>query len=331
MKNTEKENERLDRRRKVIKLLKNKSMRYTEIVKETGILESTLDRILKELKKLGLAAKDERKRLDYWRWYTYTKKYNRLTYDKAIEHAKLLMPGFQSLLEFGEFYVLSLPPDREEQIKRRILSNFAEQHLKTGYPTIYKNLISFRELNAKLEKLKEGEVGPFIKKLAGRLVIVTEINWKSLRKTLWPKENLVEEPPFLLGPFKEQEIAEITEGRHGRMSRPPLLVGHGGLLFTKELSVDPSTQRARARARSWFIKGPVHGKTFDEKTFESFLQTEESAMKVYRELAAQIYILKFQVEHGQPLESDCGLCPDIIIQKEDEHNQIGTSKIGSIK
>lgn len=307
---TKKEGKRLVKRKKVIDVLRDRPRKYAELVKETGIPESTMNRILYELGVYELVYK----RGGYWVWYQHAKKPpwkgTPIAYDKAIEHARLLLPGFLSLLESEEFYIPSLPPDHEEELKRRFLSRFAEQHIKTGYPTIHENLISFRKLNAKLQKLKEGEVGPFLKKLAGRLGIITETNWKSLRKTLWPKENLVEQPPFLLGPFEEQEIAEITEGRHGRISRPPLLAGHGGLLFEKMLSVDPSTQR-----KHWFIKGPIQGKTFDKKEFESFLQTEGSIKKVYRELAAQIYILKFQVEHGQPLEGDCGLCPNIIIQK----------------
>ena len=165
--------EKLAKRKKVINLLKIRKRKHKELVEESGIGERTIDRILAELDALGLVKKEEekgkRKPFGYWRWYIYIKKYTPKEYDVAIKHSKELMLGFQPFLETNPNPLLSYrsrphpqsletSPIRNDLIKLRIesyrLSVYAEEHLQTGYPEVYQNLIDFRQLFLKVQQMK---------------------------------------------------------------------------------------------------------------------------------------------------------------------------------
>ena len=275
---------------------------YSELLK-LGVPEKTLTRVLKDiLEFIGLAKKAD----GYWIWYAYDKPYNSFTYEIALKHSRELLLGFAALLEANPKNLLHYregkyqaksdatfgePRDRGTSYR---LSEFLEEHLQTDYPQIHKNLVNFRKLSAKLEKLKECEEIQFLKKLQGKNLGADRmmmLGWEKEPTESWfqklsSRMGLFKdkrEIPYMLGPFETKE--EITS----------LFVSHGHIL---------------QRDEKWYVLGPAH-LTF--KGFNDFRKTQETTTEVYGELSKKLGILKRQIENGQPLDGHCKLCPSIII------------------
>ena len=175
---------RTQRTKKLIDFLKRKTAKPKELLKETGIPERSLFRILKELEALGLAEKRED---GYWAWYTCKRKYN----PGLAEHAKQLAPGFEAVLPFyvhtrytvGDNY---LPMEKVNEFKK-----YALEHIRKGYPVINSSLTQFRKLKSKLDKMQTKETVKFVNKL--------EREGKTKNA-------------YLLGPFEtEEELRDIME------------------------------------------------------------------------------------------------------------------------
>ena len=308
---------RTRRTKKVIELLKKKTMTAKELLEQTGIAKKnkkSLYRILKELDDLGLVKK--RKEDGRWIWYEYAKSYtNGFMYEIALKHAKELLPGFTALLDTnpqtllnyrtkgttpkGPRYQLEKSDESsaDARIKSYRFSEFLEEHLQTGYPNIHKDLVNFRKLSAKLEKLKQSEEAQILKKLQGkilgpdRMMIFNREKKpaKSWFRKLFPSVNLVKwDVPYVLGPFASEE--EITS-----------LIGtydYEAIFYLK-------------KEKKWYVKGPIYPRTFNG--FNDFVETQKSITRTYQELAAKLLLLKMRIESGRPLLGDCRLCPRIII------------------
>jgi len=131
-------------------------MRYSAL-RQTGIPEKTLDRILEEFRVLGIIEKVN----GYWRLKSETPYKTKDEYDIALQHSKKLLIGLEAILAedrlgwqplIGRGDLLAKVEEEGELAKP-----FAEAHLRTGYPNIYKKLVEYRELNAKIKKdLVEG-------------------------------------------------------------------------------------------------------------------------------------------------------------------------------
>ena len=138
-----KKKDMLTRRKKVIDLLKKKAYRYSELVSEAKISESTIDRILGELKFLGLA----HKRVDHaWEWYLYKTDYSPMNLELAIKHSKDIVfrriKDYPGIMYAGPYQLLM---SHDEQALQQNYSEFAG-HMKTGYPTLCSLFERWREL-----------------------------------------------------------------------------------------------------------------------------------------------------------------------------------------
>lgn len=305
------ESKRLTKRKKVIDLIRNQSQRHSEILEKTGIPESTVNRILKELKSLGLIRRIKKEVHDYWVWIDHETLWqgSHQTYDIAIGHAKDLLPGFQNLLTYGIFfenatnhYWYDIPEPSIPFKKLSILSKCAENHLK-AYPTIYNALTSYRSFSDKYKDAEGTAAGKLVNMLRDFYVINNRwLTWHWER--MCPIKDLITEGvPYVLGPLSKDDVKRLTKMQRGinfQKNNFPLITSHAGIkLLRNDL---------------WFIKGPVQGR-FDQKEFEELLQTYVSMKEVYEELTSRISVLKLRVQH-QPLEGRCELCPNIIIKEE---------------
>lgn len=152
---------RLLKRKTVLQLLKEKNYRYTDLVNQTKLPQKTMDRILEELKTLGLIIK---KNDGTWVSSEHIKKpyKTRSDYDVALEHSKKLLRALGAILAedklgWVEMSIAQESPrpgnaeafriELESEYKGKSLKEFAEAHLRTGYSSVYKKLEAYREMN----------------------------------------------------------------------------------------------------------------------------------------------------------------------------------------
>ncbi|MCD6240016.1 hypothetical protein J7K27_00640 [Candidatus Bathyarchaeota archaeon] len=156
----------------ILRKLSKVRLTAKQLSKETKIPLRTVYRILGILKEENFVEQDR-----YNRWFSlyeetriYKSKHH---YDIMLNHSKELIPALVAILSEDEFFarrklpdMLFAVPEREEEFATEIVANwaskaptigkqlkeFAEQHLKTGYPHIYEELKEFRE---KLELCEE--------------------------------------------------------------------------------------------------------------------------------------------------------------------------------
>ena len=124
---------------RIIKCLKNGPKTNLELKKLLPIPVRSIDRYLTQyLKPWGLADKDEYER---WTWFQHLPKIfsSQEESNRVWAHSKLILPAFESIVEnplvaFGDDTM------------------YAVQHIKTGYPEVYKILENYREVFIKARK-----------------------------------------------------------------------------------------------------------------------------------------------------------------------------------
>jgi hypothetical protein len=152
--------------KKVIEALREGKKTWNELanlkiklsdIKERRIPEKTLTRILKDyLEYLGLAWKDDE---GYWNWFENIRTCEtEHDYILAINHSKNLIDSLDHSV-----MVASLIPETFEKWKempthpkqREIssLRDASEEHLKTGYPSLYAEIVEFRNLRREKERV----------------------------------------------------------------------------------------------------------------------------------------------------------------------------------
>jgi len=193
----------LHRRKRVLELFKERPYRYSELVKTTRLPEKTVDRILIDLRVLGLIIK----RADgYWAWFEQLREPYRTKDEKddALEHSRKLVPGLESILAEGRQSHSDAVKSEAEAMKVEVeggprLKEFSELHLKTGYPALYEKLEEYRELRANARRKLELE-GKYPNQIINFVVdgIVTfpkdveEVKKWPLDQTKQPPEDLIE-------------------------------------------------------------------------------------------------------------------------------------------
>lgn len=300
--------------KKVVHALMKSKKTYSELL-ELGIPEKTLSRVLKDiLEFIGLAKKEN----GYWTWYTYLTEYNASELPFIVKHSKQLLPGLEALLAYrpqGRYQITTsdyVSPEEIDQLKK-----YADSHLKTAiaYQPIYANLVKFKNLKSKLEKISTEGIDKMLRGLSGKIVTPDPFMLRTRKKEpsqswlrkLFPEWNVrtfKEDIPYLLGPFKtEEEILDLLGVSE---------VNHNGVFQTN-------------KRKEWFVIGPVNlvlNSQKDLKTLDEFIQTKNLMMNVYQEFAGQIMTLIMRVEADQPLQGKCGGCPSFKIS-EHEGSQVG--------
>jgi len=312
------ESDRLTKRKKVIDLIRDQPQRYGEISEKTGIAESTVNRILKELKKLGLVKKRDKK---YWVWSEYENRWkgSPICYKAHVDHSINLIPGLE------EFFNRVIPKfcvpwhlsdkDTNKIEKRNTTSSFskmtnyeklsilvecAESHLK-AYPTIDKKIIFLKSLGEKFDEA-DSNTQEILKKVGGHVYLINDKTFEFPAGLNVTKQSLIEEGvPYILFPY--------LVGKHDES----LIKSHNG--YVRDVNCFPQSIRYKKGSLIVGIKGPIEG-NFDKKTFEEIIKDVDSVEEIYWELAKQICQLILQIRQHQPLKGHCEQCPNIEIKSE---------------
>ena len=143
----QKKEEWLLKRKRVLNLLKRGPRRYFELVQETRIPSSTMDRILGEFgeKGLGILCKVN----GCWAFFGDVVSYKQSLrtsseQERLLEHSRTLFPGFDAIL------AESWQGDLQRALKVAMkegdnIKIYAEQHLHSGYREIYNELKDYRK------------------------------------------------------------------------------------------------------------------------------------------------------------------------------------------
>ena len=273
---------------KVIKALRNKRMRNIELQEELGIPEKSLNRVLKYLRHMGLVKKEEKK-LGRWYWYEEMKEYiSKSQYELFMKHSKDLMPSLQMLVQQDfEFFWINPPTQRfnvfPAHIDEKSRVPFVEEHLRTGYPEIYDQLVEFREVKQKEEEMKRALVSKIEKEIesALRQLEPDESKWNpsGIRQSILDALDDDRQKLYL-----RDFIIEVKE-----FSADELF----------ESSIRPDDDENAIEIRS-------------EESVGKFHRLREKGENLYRELVGNVYSLLMKSRY-EPLKGTCKMCPRVII------------------
>jgi hypothetical protein len=142
--------------KKLIDEIKGRSAAWTDLKESTKLSEKSLTRYLKYLEFWGLAKKND---VGNWDWFervpTYKTEHD---YQTALNHSKKL----RDILA-GFFSVAMLKPELFQKreslpLKTRdslFLTDRVREHLKTGYPSLYAEVVDFDKLIELRNEIKE--------------------------------------------------------------------------------------------------------------------------------------------------------------------------------
>jgi len=204
------------KRRQVLELLKTGgAYRYSELVRVTRIAEKTMDRILADLRSLGLI---EKRHDGYWAWFEHIRKRYKTKDEKDddLEHSRLLISGLESILaEDRHSHPDALKAEAEGS---RILDDpmwikkLAEEHLKTGYPSQYRKLEEYRALRADIRhKLEQKKYPKRIVSLIVDGMVTFPRNVDEIKG--WPWNWKASPPKDLIGVL-DQKLKAYSELEH---------------------------------------------------------------------------------------------------------------------
>jgi hypothetical protein len=143
--------------KQLIDALREKPATWSDLKEIAGLPDKSLDRYLEYLKYWGLARKIKS---GYWDWFERIRlDETEHGYNLAINHSKKLLDVLVSVFPLSVVHpdwfkkqetVLDQP-----QRDLKDLSDMVEQHLKTGYPQIYAEIVAFKNLVAQETEMAE--------------------------------------------------------------------------------------------------------------------------------------------------------------------------------
>lgn len=132
--------------KEIIDIIKEKPVTWIDLKENTNLPDKTLSRYLDYVNYWGLAKKSES---GYWEWFERIRTYEtEKDYNLAIRHSKKISEALNGILPaslnnpalFKNWWI---EPESNDQL---ILRERAREHLKTGYPRIYTEIVEFEEL-----------------------------------------------------------------------------------------------------------------------------------------------------------------------------------------
>lgn len=276
--NQKKRLERLIRRKKVINILRKKRIRHNDLVRESEIPETTVERILKELKILDLADQDREDGIVYWAWYEYATVFSsEEQFKRAIDHSRKLLPGLEVILRTQE------GKGEKEDTERECV----EQHLSSGYPKISTKLNKLRKQETELGELKKGKIKELLDGLQSSedIEIGPYVYFQGLR------------PVYDLSSWFINQIL---------LRKPP------------SVYVVPSYHiegKDKKKVEEMGRKIEQLIKAIDQNELDDLAKLQDEMLRIHTEVAGDIHRLIWRIDHGQPLKGKCDLCPKIEIRE----------------
>jgi hypothetical protein len=164
------------------------------------------------------------------------------------------------------------------------LQPYAEQHLM-NYPEIYQKVERFRDLDQK-------QAGKLFEKVKGKIVPPDKMFSAHYEKRkgdtfmgrIFGEHVLIKDNvPYHLGPFSKNELQDVL-----RLLEQPAT-----------LQIDKIGDKDEC-----FIRGPVRARMLDE------------IFELYGQLAHDISILMLKIDHGEPLQGKCLICPKVRVEEK---------------
>jgi DNA-binding transcriptional ArsR family regulator len=193
--------------KKIIRALRVHACSWTELKNDMNLSDKTLTRALEYLEYWGLIKKDEE---GHWNWFENIRTYEtEQDYTLAINHSKNLIESLDRDVIMASIIPETYDkwketPMHPKQLEMSSLKDACEEHLKTGYPSLYAEIVEFRNLMREKERVtvelqKEAHFHVEINDLLGRIANYLNYEWsveKKYRKKIeilvgkLPKERL---------------------------------------------------------------------------------------------------------------------------------------------
>jgi hypothetical protein len=221
--------------KQLITILKKEPANWSDLKRATGLPDKTLGRYLDYVEYWGLAKKNDLG----WRWFeNFRTCETEHDYQLAMNHSRKLLDTlagfFQVSINKPEWYKDrgTLPGKMKEKL---LLCDMAREHLKTGYPKLYAEIVAFEKLIEQRNELAES-FGVYKPKIDQDKLIEYIGNFTLLKQYIIPKEHRkeVEQLVTIIGPERlaliERTDKNYTESLikiSNELRRLVLMVEHG--------------------------------------------------------------------------------------------------------
>jgi len=244
-----------------------------------------VSRYLTELRRLGVVIECGGK----YCWYVYYNDFkDREDYEAKLNHSNKMIPALRQIAGVT-LATHAFGPEEYVDANLRILGKGAEDHLRAGYPDVWRLLIEYREVKEKVKQRRNMFYSALMDKMRKK----------------FEKETIVE-------PIKESRYQSFIGSnipllicnriQYGSPSRP--------YLDDDKIWVDG---RLVAKGKSLFkkVKDFIEGETKDEvniNVVEHIEKIQNKATEIGRELEEEIRKLILRIESGGPLLGRCEIC-----------------------
>ena len=156
------------------------------------------------------------------------------------------------------------------------LKKYVEDHLRSGYPEIYNDLLEYRKLRCEFEGEENKEIRYFINMVNEKKGKVKILNYKIIRSGSWyrklfPKTVVEIEEEKVIGPF---DVGSEDEKRFINIERK-----------------------------------------MSQELLDDYFELEDKLEQIQIRLGGNIQLLLRKIDNGIPLEGNCDLCPRFKIGK----------------
>jgi len=264
-----------------------------EVQRRTGeeISESTLYEVLKYLQELGVVGKsfekvDGKKKTLYFLTPRVPEPSNKYESRKLHEHSIILLRDYTT-----KYYPPLLTIIESVEYKRIITSFMRDyperyflQHLRTGYPDVYRLYLNFKKADEGFREMKatfREKVIECIRKKGFEVVEELEAGRKISNRLLE-----IIEGHLLYG--KPEDIELVTERNY-------VLCKHGGILLSKDTGLVEEVRE-------------MVGEIVKSETSAELLKVWDEYRRAYSSYGEKLEEIAISVVHGNRLKGVCDLC-----------------------
>jgi len=245
--------------------------------------KATLSRILNLLKRVGIIYKDEKDGKYYYIWRKSIRVLSKERYEIALNHSKKLVES--------------------KNPEKLVESKYFLEHLETGYPNIYDMYTQWEKAKEDLEKIKKEFENAIKEEISeAGFKIINDINYCKGKVVSTNIFGLIER----LYSYNIREV-ELDVDRNNVYCKPYKAL---------PISSDPSA----IQELKDLITRLLNSQKLRE-IYEKYAKLDEDVRKSWSGLEIELIKLINKVEHGEPLEGECDLCPRILIKEESEETK----------
>jgi hypothetical protein len=175
--------------KKIIDEIRKKPASWSDLKEKTKLPEKSLTRYLKSLEFWGLAKKND---AGYWDWHERVRIYEtEHDYNIAVNHSKKLldtMTGFFGVSTIHAAWFQNREAQSPKTQDQLFLSATVREHLKTGYPSLYAEVVDFDKIIDLRNAIKE-ELATHESKIEKEKMFEYVAHFRLLKRYLIPKKH----------------------------------------------------------------------------------------------------------------------------------------------